>query len=55
MNEDYGVKHIFELPLNNEITAADSLVYDQAATGESFRLQIQGLITFRPEPGILVY
>lgn len=46
MNEDYGVKHIFELPLNNEISAADSLVYDQASTGESFRLQIQGLITF---------
>lgn len=46
MNEDYGVKHIFELPLNNEISAADSLVYDQAATGESFRLQVQGLITF---------
>lgn len=46
MNEDYGVKHIFELPLNNEISVADSLVYDQASTGESFRLQIQGLITF---------
>lgn len=46
MNEDYGVKHIYDLPLNNTITTADSLVYDQAATGESYRLQIQGLITF---------
>lgn len=44
--EDYGVKHIYELPLNNTITQADSLVYDQSSTGESFRLQIRGLIDF---------
>lgn len=46
MNEDYGVKHIYDLPLNNTITDSDSLVYDQTATGESFRLQIRGLIEF---------
>lgn len=44
--EDYGVKHIYDLPLNNNITQSDSLVYDQTATGESFRLQIRGLIEF---------
>lgn len=46
MNEDYGRKHIYDLPLNNNITDADSLVFDQSATGESFRLQIRGLIDF---------
>lgn len=46
MNEDYGVKHIFELPLNNEIVASDSVVYDQSSSGNSFRMQIQGLIDF---------
>lgn len=46
MNEDYGVKHIYDLPLNNSVTDSDSLVYDQTATGESFRLQIRGLIEF---------
>lgn len=39
-------KHIYELPLNNNVNDSDSLVYDQSATGDSFRLQLRGLIEF---------
>lgn len=43
---DYGVKHIYELPLNNAVVDADSLVFDQAETGNSFRIQLRGLVEF---------
>lgn len=46
MNEDYGVKHIYELPLDNSIGETDSVVYDKSETGNSYRLQIRGLIEF---------
>lgn len=46
MNEDYGTKHIYELPLDNNIAEADSIVYDQSSSGNSFRAQIRGVIEF---------
>lgn len=42
--EDYGVKHISELPINNSIEDADSIPYDQAASGNTFRTQFRGLV-----------
>lgn len=44
MNEDYGVKHIYELPLNNDVQESDSFVYDQGSTGNSNRAQFRGII-----------
>lgn len=43
---DYGTKHIYELPLNNDVAEQDSIVYDQSSSGNSFRMQIAGLIEF---------
>lgn len=42
--DDFGTKHILELPLNNDIKNADSFVFDQAATGNTFRIQFLGVI-----------
>lgn len=46
MNEDYGVKHIYELPLDNSVNETDSVVYDKSENGNSYRLQLRGLIEF---------
>lgn len=42
--DDYGVKHISELPINNSIQDADSIPYDQAASGNTFRMQFRGMV-----------
>lgn len=42
--DDYGVKHILELPLNNEIGDADSFAYDRAADASTFRIQFRGIV-----------
>lgn len=42
--EDFGTKHISALPLNNDIANADSFVFDQATTGNTFRTQFLGIV-----------
>lgn len=42
--DDFGTKHILELPLLNDIQDADSFAFDQAATGNTFRAQFRGII-----------
>lgn len=44
MNEDYGVKHIYELPLNNDVAEADSFPFDQGNSGNTYRAQFRGII-----------
>lgn len=46
MNEDYGVKHIYELPLNNDLSEADSIPFDQGASGNTYRAQVRGIIDY---------
>lgn len=46
MNDDYGTKHIYELPLDNNVTETDSIVYDQTSSGNSYRAQLGGIIEF---------
>ena len=42
--DDFGTKHILDLPLNNDIQEADSFAYDQGTSENSFRIQFRGLV-----------